>query len=199
MTQLNWVIRKIHIYAGLLTFAQLMVYGIAGLVAALYPGGERPKEPQSIRYVPFAVPPSSTDKEVAALVYKTLNLPMARPVPDWYLRHTADNHLLLDFYNINGIRRVVVLEAEGRLRLEQIHNSIWLFLEDIHAATPGDDSAPWLVHLWACWNELAMWTLLAFCVSGLWLWLASRPQYAWAWVLLASGIGSIAILWRVFL
>ena len=176
-----------------------MVYGIAGLVAALYPGGERPKEPQSIRYVPFTVPPSSTDKEVAALVYKSLNLPMARPVPDWYLRHTADNHLLLDFYNINGIRRVVILEAEGRLRLEQIHNSVWLFLEDIHAATPGDGGAPWLVHLWACWNELAMWTLLAFSISGLWLWLASRPQDAWAWILLASGIGSIATLWRVFL
>ncbi len=195
---MNWAVRKIHIYAGLLTFAQLMVYGIAGLVAALYPGGERPKVPHSIRYVPFTVPPSSTDKEVAALAYRTLNLPMARPVPDWYLRRTADNHLLLDFYNINGIRRAVVLENEGRIRLEEIHNRVWLFLEDIHAATPGNDGAPRLVYLWALWNELAMWTLLAFCVSGLWLWQASRPLYAWAWILLASGAGSIAVLWSVF-
>ncbi|MEP6538969.1 MAG: hypothetical protein ABJF23_26775 [Bryobacteraceae bacterium] len=195
---MTWAIRKIHIYAGLLTFAQLMIYGIAGVVAALYPGGERPKVPQSVRYVPFTVPPSSTDKEVAALAFTTLNLPMARPVPDWYLRHTADNHLLLDFYNVNGIRRVVVLEKEGRLRLEEIHNSLGLFLEDIHAATPGDAGAPRLVHLWACWNEFAMWTLLSFCVSGLWLWLAARPSYAWAWALLAGGSACIAVLWSVF-
>jgi len=195
---MTWLIRKIHIYAGLLTFAQLMIYGIAGVVAAVYPGGERPKAPQSVRYVPFAIPPSSTDKEVAALVYKTLDLPMARPVPDWYLRHTAENHLLLDFYNVNGIRRVVVMEKEGRLRVEEIHNSLWLFLEDIHAATPGDEGAPRLVHLWACWNELAMWTLLSFSVSGLWLWLAARALYVWAWALLAAGIGAIAVLWSVF-
>ena len=196
---MNWAVRKIHIYAGLLTFAQLMVYSIASVVAALYPGGERPKSPQSIRYVPFTVPPSSTDKEVATIVYCELNLPMVRPVPDWYLRHTADNHLLLDFYNINRIRRVVVLENEGRLRLEEIHNNVWLFLEDIHAATLGDQGAPRLVHLRPWWNELATWTLLAFCVSGLSLWLTSRPRYAWAWILLASGTGSIAVLWKVFL
>jgi len=195
---MTWLIRKIHIYAGLLTFAQLMIYGIAGVVAAIYPGGERPKTPQSVRYVPFAIPPSSSDKEVAALVYKTLDLPMARPVPDWYLRHTAENHLLLDFYNVNGIRRVVVMEKEGRLRVEEIHNSLWLFLEDIHAATPGDEGAPRLVHLWACWNDLAMWTLLSFSVSGLWLWLAARALYGWAWALLAAGVGAIAVLWSVF-
>jgi hypothetical protein len=195
---MTWLIRKIHIYAGLLTFAQLVVYGIAGLAAAFYAGGERPKVPYAIGYVPFTVPPSSTDKEVAALAYRTLNFSMARPVPDWYLRHTPDNHLLLDFYNVNGIRRVVVLENEGRLRVEEIHNSVWLFLEDIHAATPGDGGAPRLVRLWAWWNELAMWTLLAFCASGLWLWLTSRPRFTLAWILLAAGSASIAVLWSVF-
>jgi hypothetical protein len=195
---MNGAIRKIHIYAGLLTFAQLAVYGIAGLVAAFYAGGERPKIPHSIQYVPFTVPASSTDKEVAGLVYQALNLPLARPVPDWYLRHTEDNHLLLDFYNVNGIRRVVVLENEHRLRVEEIRNSTWLFLEDIHAATPGDEDAPGMVRAWAWWNELAMWTLLAFCASGIWLWLISRPRYGWAWVSVAAGTASIAVFWTVF-
>ena len=57
-------------------------------------------------------------------------------MPDWFLRRTPENHLLLDFYNVNGIYRVIVLEQEKRLRVEEIRNSIWLFLEDIHAATP---------------------------------------------------------------
>ena len=192
------LIRKIHIYAGLLTFAQLVVYGIAGLVATFHTGGERPKAPRSVRFVPFSAPASATDKQVAALVYETMHISLARPIPDWFLRHTPDNHLLLDFYNVNGIRRVIVLESEQRLRVEDIRNSTWLFLEDIHAATPGDDEAPRLVRAWALWNELAMWTLLAFCASGIWLWLASRPRYSWAWASLAAGAGAIAFLWRSF-
>jgi hypothetical protein len=196
---MTWIIRKIHIYSGLLTFAQLAIYGIAGLVATLYGGGgERPKVPRVVRFVPFVVPPSSTDKQVASLVYESLNFPLARPVPDWYLRHTPDNHLLLDFYNVNGIRRVVVLETEQRLRVEEIRNSIWLFLEDLHAATPSNEGAPGLVRVWAWWNELAMWTLLLFSISGLWLWLASRPSFGWAWILLGVSTGAIGILWRVF-
>ena len=195
---MSWLVRKIHIYAGLLTFAQLIVYGVAGLAALYYAGVERPKIPRSVRYMPFAIPASSTDKEVAELAYKTLNFPLAHPVPDWFLRHTADNHLLLDFYNVNGIRRVVVLENEGRLRIEEIRNSIWLFLEDIHAATPGDGSAPEMIRPWVWWNELAMWTLLAFCASGVWLWLAARPWYGWAWVSLGAGSASLAVFWVLF-
>jgi hypothetical protein len=196
---MTWVIQKIHIYSGLLTFAQLMIYGIAGLVAAFYGGGgERPKTPHRIQHIPFAIPPSSTDKEISALVYRTLDLPMAHPVPDWYLRHTPDNHLLLDFYNVNGIRRVVVLENEKQLRVEDIRNSWWLFLEDIHAATWGDAETPGLMRLWGVWNELAMWTLLSFCASGLWLWLAARPGFAWAWIALGAGSASLAGLWAAF-
>jgi len=193
------VIKKIHIYAGLLTFAQLVVYGIAGLVATFHGGGaERPKGVRSERYVSFTPPSSATDKEVAALVYRTLNFPLSRPIPDWFLRRTPDNHLLLEFYNVNGIRRVVVLESEHRLRVEEIRNSAWLFLEDIHAATPGDEDAPALVRAWAWWNELAMWSLLGFCATGIWLWVTSRPRYVWAWGLFVAGTVSIAALWSVF-
>src|SRR5207237_692429 len=47
------VILKLHIYAGLLTFAQLMIYGVAGLTATFESGLERPKIPYTVRYVPF--------------------------------------------------------------------------------------------------------------------------------------------------
>lgn len=192
------LIRKLHIYTGLLTFAHLIIYGIAGLVATMQPGPERPKSPQSIRHVPIAIPPSATDKQVARLVYDTLKLPLTRPMPDWFLRRTPDNHLLLDFYNINGIYRVIVLENEQRLRVEEIRNSIWLFLEDIHAATPGDEEAPAAIRAWALWNEAAMWSLLVFGLSGAYLWLTTRPQFIWAWAALTAGTAAIAILWSVF-
>ncbi len=186
---------KLHVYAGLLTFTQLMIYGAAGLVATFQPGLERPKTARAVRYVAFTPAASATDKEVAAAVYARLAPPLSRPVPDWFLRRTPDNDLLLDFYNINGIWRVVVLEREQRLRIEEIHNSVGYFLSDVHAATPGDAEAPRLVRIWAIYNEAAMWCLLGFCASGLYLWLSAPERSRWAWVCMAASAASLSAVW----
>lgn len=192
------LVLKLHIYAGLLTFAQLMLYGTAGLVATAQTAMERPKVPHTIRYVPFTAAPSATDKQVADEVYRTLRFPLTRPMPGWFLRRTPENDLLLDFYNINGIWRVVVLEREHRLRIEEIRNGLGTFLGDVHAATTGDDEAPALVRAWAFYNEFAMWCLLAFCASGVYLWLTAQARSWWAWASLATGTVSFAALWMAF-
>lgn len=189
---------KLHIYAGLLTFAQLALYGVAGLVATVQPGLERPKIPRAVRYVPFTVAPASTDRQVADQVYQQLRLPLTRPMPGWFLRRTPENDLLLDFYNINGIWRVVVLERENKLRIEEIRNSTPIFLNDVHAITTGDSEAPARVRLWAIYNELALWCLLAFCVSGVYLWLSAQARSWWAWASLAAGTVTFAAPWIAF-
>src|SRR5262245_25045246 len=189
---------KLHIYAGLLTFSQLMLFGVAGLVATAQTAAERPKIPHTVRYVPFTATPGATDKQVADDVYKTLRLPLTRPMPDWFLRRTAENDLLLDFYNINGIFRVIVLEREGRLRIEEIRNSAGLFLGDMHAVTIGDDEAPRLMRVWAFYNEFAIWCLLAFCVSGVYLWLTAQARSWWAWTSLVTGTACFAAMWMTF-
>lgn len=192
------LVLKVHIYAGLLTFTQLTLYGVAGLVATAQTAAERPKVPHTIRHIRFTVAPSSTDQQVADEVYRTLQLPLTRPMPGWFLRRTPENDLLLDFYNINGIWRVVVLERESRLRIEEIRNSLGLFLGDVHAITIGDTEAPRLVGLWAAYNEFAMWCLLAFCCSGVYLWLTAQARSWWAWASLASGTVGFAALWMTF-
>ena len=192
------IVRKIHIYAGLLTFAHFIVYGIAGLVATVHGSPARPKPVRATAFVDFAVPPSSTDRQVADLVYERMRFPLTRPMPDFALRRTPENHLLLDFYNVNGIRRVTVLEGESKLKIEEVHNDGWMFLQDIHAATPNDRGAPPVVRIWAWWNELAMWTLAGFCLSAVWLWLAERPRYVWAWAAFISGSVALTALWVVF-
>lgn len=191
-------VRKVHIYAGLLTFAQLIIYGIAGLTATFQPGLERPKIAHAVRQVPFTPSANATDNQVAGEVFRTLRLPLTRPMPDWFLRRTPDGHLLLDFYNINGIFRVVVLEQEGQLRVEEIRNSFWLFLEDVHAATTGEADAPGWMRAWGVWNEAGMWCLLLFCASGVYLWLAARARFVWAWAALAAGAAAFAGIWRLF-
>jgi len=188
---------KLHVYAGLLTFAQLMIYGVAGLVATVHQG-PRPKVASAVRYVPFTPSPSTTDKQVADEVYRALALPLTRPMPAWAIKRTAENDLLLDFYNMNGIWRVVVLEREHRLRIEEIRNNTALFIGDVHAATTGDDEAPRLVYAWSLYNELAMWCLLAFCVSGVYLWLTAQLRTWWAWASVAAGTVTFVGLWSAF-
>ena len=189
---------KLHIYAGLLTFTQLMIYGVAGLVATAQHAAERPKIPHTIRHVPFTPPASASDKDVADAVYRELKLPLTRPMPLFAIKRNAANDLQLDFYNINGIYRVVVLEREGRFRIEEIRNSLAVFLEDLHAVTTGDPQAPRLVRVWAFYNELAMWCLLAFCASGVYLWLSAQARTWWAWGSLVMGTVAFFGLWMAF-
>lgn len=192
----NFVI-TIHIYAGLLTFAQLMIYGIAGIVATAH-AEPRPRTPGAVRHVPFTVPASRTDKEVADLVHAALRMPLTRPIPGWAIRRTPEQDLLLDFYNMNGIYRVAVLEREQRLRVEEIHNDAWLFLVIAHAVNISDPEAPQPMRAWGLYNTVAMWCLLGFCVSGVYLWLSAQARSIGAWLSLAAGSALFATMWVVF-
>jgi len=75
------IVRKVHIYAGLLTFAHFVVYGIAGVVATLHSLPVRPKIVRQTRSVEFTAPPSSTDRQVADLVFARMHFPLTRPMP----------------------------------------------------------------------------------------------------------------------
>lgn len=188
------MIKKLHIYFGLLSFSQLMVYGIAGLTASLRPALERPKLVRSVRFESFIPQPLSTDRQVADQVYRRLNLPLSRPMPDWFLKRTPRNDLQLDFYTINGIFRVIVLEQEQRLKIEEIRNNTWLFLEDLHAGTARESEIR-VLRIWGIYNEFAMFSLIGLSVSGVFLWLSSRPRLRWAAVCAAAGFGVAAAVY----
>jgi hypothetical protein len=194
------LVLKLHVYAGLLTFAQLVVYGVAGLVATVE---ERPRPKiviasRDVAYTPPAGSGSMTDKQIADAVYRTLALPLTRPMPLFAIKRDDRNDLQLDFYNINGIHRVTVLERERRLHVEEVHNGTGTFLNDLHTVTLNDAEAPRLVRVWGYYNAFATWCLLGFCVSGVYLWLTAQARSWWAWACLAAGSGVMATVWLAF-
>lgn len=191
------IVLKVHIYAGLLTFAHLTIYGLAGVVATVH-AEPRPRTAGVTRYVPFSAGAARTDKEIADEVHRTLQAPLTRPIPGWAIRRTPQNDLLLDFYNMNGIYRVTVLEREQRLRVEEIHNDVWLYLVIAHAVNISDPEAPQPMRAWGIYNTVAMWCLLGFCVSGVYLWLSAQARSGWAWLSLAAGSAIFAALWIAF-
>src|ERR1700675_1871681 len=136
-----WLIRKIHTYAGLLTFVNLTVYGIVGL-SALYL--LRPhSQPPVVSYQNFTVAPNLTDRQVAERVCAQLNLTLATPVNSFAIQHDDANNLFLDFRHANGRHQVTVLEKEGRIRVEVARNFFWDYLFTLHGTTAALHSGDW--------------------------------------------------------
>jgi hypothetical protein len=188
-----WLIRKIHTYAGLLTFVNLAVYGIVGL-SALYL--LRPhSQPPVFSYQNFTTEPNLTDRQVAERVCAQLNLSLATPVNNFAVQHDAANNLFLDFRHANGRHQVTVLEKEGRIRVEASRNSFWLYLYTLHETTAAFHSGDWRMQFWADYNEFAMWCLLLMIASGFALFLAARARSRLAQISLAAGCCTFAALY----
>lgn len=191
------LIKKIHMYLGLLNFVTLTVFGIAGLTATFEPGPVHPPAPAAARYEQFAVPPNASDEEVADAVYQTLKLPLSNPIPNSAMHRNPENQLTLTFYTFNGPFRVTVLEKKGQVRIEPMPNNTARFLNAMHSVTQAGHSQYLLIRLWAWYNEFAIWSLLAMAISGVYLWLASRPKYRWAQVSFAAGVAVFVGLYVV--
>jgi len=179
------LLRKLHTYAGLLTFVHFAVYGIVGLTIPFL--RQSPANVPAVRYRSFTVPPNLTDRQVAERICSLLGLSLATPVNNAAIQHDAANNLLLDFWHANGRDQVTVLEKERRLRIETIRNSLPLYLFTLHETTAAFHSGDWRMQLWADYNEFAMWCLLGMIASGFAMFLAARWRSRLAQISLAAG------------
>jgi lipoprotein signal peptidase len=191
------VYQRLHTYAGLMTFVNLMVFGLVGLAATLEP---RPQQPTAtVSNVPFAAGANLTDRQIAEQVCSLLHLSLATPIQNAVVQHDAANHLLLDFWHANGRHKVTVLESEHTLRIEVMRDSFWSYLGTLHATTAAFHSGDWRMQAWADYNEFAMWCLIAMLISGLALWLFAETRQRWASWSLALSCGIFgALCWWVW-
>ena len=193
---MNRWIKKIHIYIGLLNFSILLVFGIVGLTVTFQATPQkRPRPEPAVRFEPYTAPGGLTDKQVADGVHRFLRLPLTSPVPNWAIRRDRDHNLAFDFYTPNGPHRVTVLEKQNRLRIETMRNSLGNFFNDIHATTMSPENQDARIRLWGYYTEAAIWSLIGMPLSGVYLWLSSRPGYRPALYLFAGGSGIFLLLY----
>jgi hypothetical protein len=188
------VIRKLHTYAGLLTFVNLVIYGIVGFTAAFEPPPGETAARQVI-YLPFTPPPNATDMEVAEQVRRLLHLDLARPVQPFVVQRDAAMNLVLDFRHANGRNRATLFESEGRLRVEVTRSAFSRYLSSLHVTSAVFRTGDWRMQLWAYYNEFAMWCLIGMALSGTALWLLTRPGHRAAQISLALGSGLFSALY----
>jgi hypothetical protein len=178
-------------YIGLLNLSILLVFGVAGLTATIDNRADRDPE---VEYRAYTVPAGLDDKAAADRVWEFLRLPLSQPLPKYAIRRDASHDLTLDFYSPSGVRRAVVLEKENRIRLETRRNGFAEYLNALHTTTI-NRNPDWRMRWWGYYTEFSIWSLIVMSLSGVYLWLASRPLYTPARYAFALGCGTFLLLY----
>jgi hypothetical protein len=185
------LLKKVHIYLGLLNFTIILIFGIAGLTASLdnsFPGDP----PAVVTERPFRMPTGLRDIQIGDLVYQTLRPPFVSPRLYPVFRNNKQE-LIVDFYSVSGMQHITVLPSANKLRIESHRKSFWQYMNRLHATTgkPSDLK----LRLWTYYVEFSIWSLLAMVSTGLYLWLASRRKFRWAGYSFAAGTALVVVLW----
>jgi len=188
------VILKLHTWAGLATFVNLMIYGLVGIAAAFEPPPDAPAKAPIVRELPFTIAPNATDREVAERVVDRLGLSLATPVQNFAIQRDEARNLVLDFRHANGRHRVTFPDA-SHLRVEITRAPLDRYLSSLHVASAAFHPGDWRMQAWSWYNEFAMWCLILMIVSGSWLWLSRRARHRWALASLAAGAGIFTLMY----
>ena len=180
----KWM-KKLHMYAGLLSFLAMMVWGVAGVLGTVRPapGTVNPPEPE-VSYVDFRVPADLNDKQVAEQILAAINPPfigMARP------RRDPQGRLFMNYFTPNGRRRFILHEEENRIEVQKNQMPLPGFLNSMHVQTWNHSHPAIEVKLWGAYNELSLWAMMFMTLSGLYMWIATRPGLRWTQWTLAAG------------
>lgn len=181
-------IKRVHMYTGLLNFTVLMVFGIIGIVATVLPKPPaRQKPPSTVQVRDFPIPGGMTDRQLADHIQASLKIPLTGPTPDWELRRDSENRLRVRLGTPARFYDVVVLEQQNKLEVTTQPFDVWQYLFHLHEMTPGSAHADLRTTAWAWYIEFSIWSLILMALSGIYLWLSSRPKHRWAQVSFATG------------
>ena len=187
-------ILKLHTWAGLATFVNLMTYGIVGIAAAFEPSPDALPRNAEVRELPFTIAPNLSDRQVAEQVVDLLGLSLATPVQSFAIQHDSAQRLLLDFRHANGRHRVTFPDA-AHLRVEITRAPLDRYLSSLHVTSAAFHPGDWRMQMWSWYNEFAMWCLILMTASGTWLWLSRRPRHRWALASLAAGCCAFVLMY----
>lgn len=189
--------KKIHMYAGLFAFTALLVWGVAGVDSMFLPapGEFQPPEVSRTLEIDFQAPGDLDDKALAARIDEALDLPIVGNPAQ--ISRTPDANLVYRYYTVNGRRDVTFFEREGKVRVEFRQTPFWGYIGGMHAASTRRTPPDLPAKAWGLYNEISLWAFTFMTLSGLYLWLDTRPWLKWAQALAAIGVVLFIGLWVV--
>lgn len=187
-------IQQLHIYLSLLSFSSLAVFGLVGLHATFEPKFEERAKVEARRWErAFATPKDIDDFELGERIRREFAPAVASPIAKQFLKHTPDGRLQLDYYDVNGLTRVVVYD--DKLTFEQTRVGVLEYLNRIHATTTRTPATDLRVRAWVWYNELAVWSLLGMTLTGILLWLTMRLSHKGAFVAAVLGSALFGVIY----
>ena len=183
-------------YSGLLSFLGLTVWGVVGVESAFRAAPEeRPRPEDAVRYVDFQPPDDIADPELAQMMIDAAQMPFITDAP----RHIRDdkNRLSMTYFSVNGRRRLVLLEDEAKIRIEKTPLDFWGYLSSAHVNTLFHSRPAWQLKFWGSYNEMSLWSVIFMAISGVYMWLATRPKLAWASWTLGAGCAIFGLFYAV--
>lgn len=190
----DWT-KKVHMYSGLLTFTAFVVWGVTGIHAVFLapPGEYKPPPVSSVREIPYNAPGGWDDKQLAKAILAVSAIPMAGG--QYNIHRDAQSNLAFNVFTINGGREVTFFEDRGIVRVDHRVNSTWDYLSSMHTAHSRRHRQTASVIAWGYFNEFATWAFLFMTLSGVYLWIATRPNLRWAQYSLAGMAALTLGLW----
>jgi hypothetical protein len=192
----EWV-KKIHMYAGLISFMAFVVWGVTGIHAVFLPapGGYEPPQITSTKEFPFEAPGDLDDKQIARLIFDAADLHMAG---GFYNVHRNDEgNLKFLSYTSNGPRDLTYLEDQKLVRVDFRANDLADFLSSMHTAHSRRGPPDLSSKLWGYFNEFSTWAFLFMTLSGVYMWIVTRPKLPWAQLCAGGAVAAGALLWVI--
>ncbi len=184
-------------YAGLLTFTAFAVWGVAGIHAVFLPapGGYQPPEISEVRELPYEAAGDLDDKELARQINEFVNIPLAGG--HYNIHRDVEHNLVFFVFTVSGRREVTYLEERQVVRIEVRQNTLVQFLSSMHTSNSHRGPRVLAARMWGIYNEFSTWAFTFMTLSGVYLWLASRPGLLWAQLLAGTSAAIFVVLWLV--
>lgn len=192
----HWT-KKIHTWAGLLTFSAFVVWGVTGVHGAFTPppGEYTPPPVAALRELPFQAQGDADDQEISKQIFAIAEIPLAGG--RYNIHRDEDLNLAFNVFTINGTRELTYYEDRGVVEVAHRRNSVWSYLSSMHSAHTTRHQLTPLSSAWGYYNTLATWAFLFMTISGVYMWIATRPNLNWARISFGAMALFTAVMWFV--
>ena len=181
-------IKRIHMYTGLLNSVALLLFGVIGIAVTILPRPRERTPPEAqVEVFDLEIPGDLDDRELADYIQAELAIPLTGPAPKWSFGRNDDGDFFFRLPTPARRYEVTALEAENQLRVRTQPFDTWQYLFHLHEMSPAHPKPDWRIQSWAWYIEFSIWSLIAMTLTGIYLWLVTRPGYRWAQISLAGG------------
>jgi hypothetical protein len=174
------VIRKIHLYSGLIIVIFLMMYFVSGFIMVHRPWFTTPPPPPITRTATLQSTGGQTPQQIAAAVQKQLQLPGRIQFPQ-----TQPDNLVRFWVNHPGTMTRVDVSTKGK-RIDLTTQRVGLVgtLIMLHKVC-GYDAEP-LFDAYAFFCDLAGVSMILFPITGIYLWWKTARNHLWGTLCLVA-------------